>query len=94
MSKIQISSNSDAIQQLLTLLDEKPKFDKVAYDSKYVRDHYDQVMIRFPKGYKGILKQAAKERGMSVNRLILRAVSTYFSLETDGENNSKTYGKS
>ena len=41
---------------------------------KFQREHYDQTVVKMPKGMKDELKEIAKERGISLNRLILESV--------------------
>lgn len=39
------------------------EFNQSKYINEYIKDTYDTVKIQFPKGYKELLKQKAKEQG-------------------------------
>ena len=51
-----------------------PEFDIVAYKNGYSRDHYDRVNLLFPKGFRGEVKEYARERGETMNAYILRLI--------------------
>lgn len=40
--------------------------------SKYMKENYDEIKVRIPKGQKEIVQAYAKEHGESVNALIWR----------------------
>lgn len=42
--------------------------------AKYVKNNYDRVEVKFPKGEKDIIKQAAEKAGESTNAYIIEAV--------------------
>lgn len=42
--------------------------------NKYMKDNYDEIKIRVPKGNKAIIKQYAEEHGESVNSFVYRAI--------------------
>jgi len=42
--------------------------------SKYMKENYDEIKVRVPKGRKGEIKAHAEGRGESVNAFINRAI--------------------
>lgn len=42
--------------------------------NKYVKNNYDEIKLRMPKGKKGIIQAHAAQRGESVNAYINRAI--------------------
>lgn len=40
---------------------------KIAYDTKYIKEHYDRIEVRLPKGYKDEIKQYVADHNTSVN---------------------------
>lgn len=52
--------------------------------NKYMKDNYDEIKIRTPKGQKEIIKAHADERGESVNGFIKRAIDE--AIERDNAN--------
>lgn len=55
-------------------------FDKVAYDSEYIKEHYEKVSFTMPKGKRDELKALAKREGLSVNELLVKAVYATYGL--------------
>lgn len=53
------------------------KFDQIAYNNAYAKEHYDKITIVVPKGTKGKFKDAAKESKLSVTQYILQAVEFF-----------------
>lgn len=43
--------------------------------SKYMKENYDEIKARIPKGQKEIIKTHADDRGESLNAFINRAIS-------------------
>lgn len=43
--------------------------------TKYMKENYDEIKIRMPKGQKGIIQAHAEANGESVNGFINRAIS-------------------
>lgn len=41
---------------------------------KYIKTHYDTIVLRIPKGKKEEYKAAAIKRGMSLNAFIINAI--------------------
>lgn len=67
-------------------------FDQNKYIADYIRDNYDQVMLKIPKGKKEVLKALAAEnhitddRGRtSVNRLIIEAIEEKYGVDLGKE---------
>lgn len=63
-------------------------FDQTEYVTNYIRDNYDQVMVKIPKGKKAILKRVATQRNItdakgrvSVNRMIIEAIETQYGID-------------
>lgn len=52
--------------------------------SKYMKENYDELKVRVPKGKKDIIKAHASERGESLNGFVDRAIDE--TMERDGEN--------
>lgn len=42
--------------------------------NKYVKNNYDEIKLRMPKGKKGIIQAHAVQQGESVNAYINRAI--------------------
>lgn len=42
--------------------------------NKYVKNNYDEIKLRMPKGKKGIIQAHVAQRGESVNAYINRAI--------------------
>lgn len=53
---------------------ENKKFDKIAYNNKFINKTYDGINLTMPKGKKDIVKQHAQTMGESVNSFINRAI--------------------
>ena len=55
------------------------KFDQTKYQIQYIRDHYEQIMLKVPKDehLKERLKTLADQENISVNQWILRAIYKY-----------------
>lgn len=56
-------------------------FDQTKYTTDYIRNNYDQVMVKIPKGKKELLRKIAQEKNitddkgkLSVNRMIIEAI--------------------
>lgn len=52
--------------------------------SKYMKENYDELKVRVPKGKKDIIKAHASEQGESLNGFVNRAIDE--TMERDGEN--------
>lgn len=52
--------------------------------SKYMKENYDELKVRVPKGKKDIIKAHATEQGESLNGFVNRAIDE--TMERDGEN--------
>ncbi len=62
--------------------------------SKYMKENYDEVKVRMPKGQKDIVKaHADKHDGGSVNAFINRAITETMERDSDPSANSKNEGK-
>ena len=55
-------------------MEEKNKFNKVAYNNEFNKNNYDRVGLLMPKGKKEVVKNYAKKKGESVNAFINRAI--------------------
>ena len=53
---------------------ENKKFDKIAYNNKFINKTYDRINLTMPKGKKDIVKQHAQTMGESVHSFINRAI--------------------
>lgn len=56
---------------------------KTAYDTKYRAEHYEQVAIRLPKGYRDKLKALAESNGTSVNQYMVDLIDKELNISTD-----------
>lgn len=52
-------------------------YNKIAYNNKFNKTHYDRVAVMLPVGMKDELKKAAAAAGMSVNKYISTAIQEY-----------------
>lgn len=52
--------------------------------AKYMKENYDEIKIRFPKGEKDNIKAFAASRGESMNAFIFRAVQETMERESGG----------
>ena len=43
--------------------------------SKYMKENYDELKVRMPKGQKDIIKAFAERNGESLNAFIIRAIT-------------------
>lgn len=50
---------------------------------KYIKNTYDEIKVRVPKGEKDRIREHAAERGESLNAFIIRAINE--TIERDGE---------
>lgn len=55
-------------------------FDKVAYDNDFKRQNYDEIRALVPKGKREEIKTFAKEKGVSVSRLVVEALEAHCGL--------------
>ena len=55
-------------------MEEKKKFNKVAYDNAFIANAYDRINLTIPKGQKEAIKARAESQGESVNAYIWRLI--------------------
>ena len=55
-------------------------FDAKTYNNEHKKENYDLINFRVPKGKKTELKALAKEKGVSVNQLIIDAIAKVYGL--------------
>ena len=55
-------------------------FKQSQYIADYVKENYDRMELRVPKGSKEIIKALAKERNISVNVLICDAIEQHYQI--------------
>ena len=48
--------------------------DRTAYKNHHKAAHYDRIELTLPKGMKGIVKDLAMDRGMSVNAYLTNLI--------------------
>ena len=53
--------------------------------TKYMKENYDEIKVRVPKGEKAIIKSHADARGESVNAFINRAIEETLQREADSQ---------
>lgn len=51
------------------------KFNPVKYRNDYDKEHYDKMLLSFPKGTKEVIKAKAKEAGKSISQYVLDLVN-------------------
>ncbi len=58
------------------MAEEKKKVSKAQQKSvnKYIKTHYDSIILRLPQGYKQRIQEAAAEKGETANRYIKAAI--------------------
>lgn len=52
--------------------------------SKYMKENYDEIKLRLPKGQKALIKEMADANGESVNAYIARAIAQLMEHEREG----------
>lgn len=52
----------------------KDKADAIKYNNEYNKRVYDRINLTVPKGYREVIRDAATDRGESVNEFILRLI--------------------
>ena len=50
-------------------------FDQKKYIADYVKENYDRMTVRLPKGQLSILKERAAQKGMSINGYITQLIN-------------------
>ena len=55
-------------------------FKQSQYITDFVKENYDRMELRVPKGSKEIIKTLAKERNISVNILICDAIEQHYKI--------------
>lgn len=50
-------------------------FDQKKYIADYVKENYDRMTVRLPKGQLLILKERAAQKGMSINGYITHLIN-------------------
>ena len=53
------------------------KFDQFKYQNAYNKEKYDRVTAFVPKGVRSKMKQRASDLGMSLNKYIIAAVTSF-----------------
>ena len=64
-------------------------FKQSQYITDFVKENYDRMELRLPKGSKEIIKALAKERNISVNVLICDAVEQHYQITLPESKNPK-----
>ena len=68
---------------------EKVKFDKIAYNNRFIANSYDRINLIVPKGNKDRIKAHAEKNGESINRYINRLIDSDLKNCTSPCSNSK-----
>ena len=55
---------------------EKVKFDKIAYNNRFIAQSYDRINLTVPKGNKDRIKAYAEKNGESINGYINRLIDS------------------
>ena len=53
--------------------------------AKYMKENYDEIKVRVPKGERAIIKSHADARGESVNAFINRAIEETLQRDVDDQ---------
>ena len=53
-------------------------YDAKQYAIDFIRENYDQVVVKIPKGKKKILEEEAEVRDTSVNKLVISAIEKQY----------------
>lgn len=56
-------------------------FDENKYKQEFLKENYDEIKLRIPKGNKQTLKQLAQLKNISVNQLITEAIENYYHID-------------
>ena len=64
-------------------------FKQSQYITDFVKENYDRMELRVPKGSKEIIKALAKERNISVNNLICDAIEQHYQITLPEPKTSK-----
>lgn len=56
---------------------------QIDYGIKFIKEKYDQIIIRIPKGERDRYKSLAARLGLSVNQLFVQAVEQYIADNID-----------
>lgn len=54
---------------------------RIEANKTYEKNNYDKILIRFPKGTKDKLKEAAENEGQSVNNFIVNTMCDKMNIE-------------
>ena len=54
---------------------------RIEANKTYEKNNYDKILIRFPKGTKDKLKEAAESEGQSVNNFIVNTMCDKMNIE-------------
>lgn len=67
--------------------DRKRNWDKTpeaqAYRNQYTREHYDQIQITVPKGFRETIDQAAKQEDLNRSQFIVKLVREHIEKGTE-----------
>lgn len=56
-------------------------FDKQGYDRNFIKENYDNVTFRVPKGKRDIIRKLSEEKGISANKLIISALEIVYHID-------------
>lgn len=56
-------------------------FDKIKYIDDYKRQNYETIRALIPKGSKEAVQNMAKQQGLSVSQLIVKALEAQYGLD-------------
>ena len=54
--------------------------------NEYNREKYDRVSVMFPSGYRDVVRDKAKSKGLSLNAFILEAVKEKMENDSNSKN--------
>lgn len=56
-------------------------FDQSQYVNEYIKNNYDRINFKIPKGKRDVLKKTAEKNNTSVNQLIISAVEEKYKID-------------
>ena len=60
------------------------------YLNNYLKENYFKPTIRIPKDKRDVLEQVSKERGKSINQLLIEAFEKQYRVDISGEDRIET----
>ena len=68
-------------------------FKQSQYITDFVKENYDRMELRLPKGSKEIIKALAKENHLSVNALITQSIEQTYKIDLSNPKQKQSHQK-